>query len=1690
MSWVNKRRGQSVPNPATAPQVQMYNPNQHSTNMQENQWQQNNWYGQQQQQQPNQQHLQQQQQQLQQQQYQHKQETDQPSYWQQPPNSAYNQNAQYGNYADQSGYYQNTEGYQQPPQQQQAYGNVQYNQQQYSQNNAYQQPGAEGTDAWNWGWGDEDNSNNVAAVKHEAAAAADNAATSDASWSWPAADDSRAADGVRPDNDSFARADVKQPPFKADGDRLEVVKRGKLDTPQWSVESQMSLESSDDVGMVSRGSTVSHSPVSGQEVLPGQNVEIPFENKEILPSVKQEAAEVTPPTKANPTPPPPINNPTPPLYPASSSEDLKNPYKRSSKLTPLTNAFHAQTVNLETPPDNSEQPDTVPDRAPAKADQGRPASGAPPWPENQETPMNDRNQYLETGQLSEFAAPAAADAPSDPADALPPPGLRRMVLGQMEQNEGAANEPPPGLSRMVLGQTESNPDAAGVSEPPEGLRRMIPGEPSSPEARRQEVDSEPEFDRLASLTPQQRSATIGADTPPADAAAGSNASRPERKPDKDVSSMINSVRNLTVGENTDDDDSVKGSGAREDSSDSAEADASKKRDGKRYHHDKNKYRDRYTPEKSDKKYDKRRYNRERRYDDDTEDYFSDRDRDRDRDPRRDHRNYESKKYGSLRNKDKDRRRRDPRDTRDPRDPRDPREPRSYRGDPRRNDYYGYNRYEDDYAENSRPTSRSDSMHESFKDRADPRHRHKERDPYRKPRDGRDFYNPYPGYDPFNPYYQQYQYYENLRRTNPQAYAEWYRKYYQQATGNASSSFGGDDRASVHSGRSSANEDLNKDSLNRPFDHTDSSTTNLENRSASAHRMTPAKFATAHAKASIASGKLLRVLPNYPLDGQPALVEVCSLQLALQNDEEFRELDSFPGPLVRGVTHKKTIIEYCESKIKGAAFGGDAVPDVDSYVLMWELLILLIRQNGMVVGTDIAELLLKENKSREGLVRPSSVLSSISSAAGDNNLHSEASNQPNSEAISGSMQSVMKEEEITLKFREYLLYGSCKEALEWAMKHGLWGHALFLASKLDKRTYANVMMRFANGLTMNDPLQTLYQLLSGRMPAAVTCVSEEKWGDWRPHLAMILSNSNHRPELNCKAITLLGDTLSHRGALYAAQFCYLMSDVGFGGRDDPEARVTLLGADRRAKDLARFATNEAVHMTEIYEYACSLNDPQFVIPEFQVYKYLVATRLADRGLPEKSLSYLEKLSEYVVKNPSTVSGKLVDAVCDLADRLKYSDPVGDDDDVDESQFGVRSQETSRPDQTWLKDLRAVQSEFHAGLITQAAAIVYSEPPVEESSLQQASYDSGAQETWQQHYQQQQQQQQWQPETTPVENQQSFTQPPENDVSNANQYQQPQPDQQRYWQNQSQQWNDAQQSQFSQDSADQQQTYYANNTTEDVARQPQISMPNQSGRRRSDGEDEPSASAAAGERQGSSPVRSGKTASPEKSTSTGWFGGIFSKITLKPKNQMKLPDDKNPKIVWDQDKKRWVNVDDDGNETANEVKPPPKMADMMPKMAPPAGAPHPLQQPVPTFDVNGAVSNYSHLSSEAASRPQMPEPSAADSLPPNPAAAAAGGNMFKMKGRGRNLKKSYVDVFNPGGKPAGGPTTLPDQQQQQQKMPPMNFFTPQPINDPNASIDFLTPAPPLHFDATQMSRWSSASSLSKEVEFYMKQKPQPR
>lgn len=91
--------------------------------------------------------------------------------------------------------------------------------------------------------------------------------------------------------------------------------------------------------------------------------------------------------------------------------------------------------------------------------------------------------------------------------------------------------------------------------------------------------------------------------------------------------------------------------------------------------------------------------------------------------------------------------------------------------------------------------------------------------------------------------------------------------------------------------------------------------------------------------------MLKVLPHYPLDGQSATVEMHSMQALIPLDPSLQELLALPGPLVRGVTHKKTIILYLRSKMESTR-NDPSIFDRQSVVLLYELLILLLRQNGV------------------------------------------------------------------------------------------------------------------------------------------------------------------------------------------------------------------------------------------------------------------------------------------------------------------------------------------------------------------------------------------------------------------------------------------------------------------------------------------------------------------------------------------------------------------------------------------------------------------------------------------------------------------------------------------------------------------------------------------------------------------------
>ncbi|XP_043576570.1 protein transport protein Sec16A isoform X1 [Chiloscyllium plagiosum] len=449
-------------------------------------------------------------------------------------------------------------------------------------------------------------------------------------------------------------------------------------------------------------------------------------------------------------------------------------------------------------------------------------------------------------------------------------------------------------------------------------------------------------------------------------------------------------------------------------------------------------------------------------------------------------------------------------------------------------------------------------------------------------------------------------------------------------------------------------------------------------------VTPEKFTVPHLCVRFSpGGQLLKVLPNLPSEGQPALVELHSLEMILQHMPEQEDLKKFPGPLVKEETHKVDVISFAQNKAT-ECLRNDELLDKESASLLWELIVLLCRQNGTVIGTDIAELLLREHRS---VWLPGKSPNEANLIDFNNDLVPRAEDESclftDSFLDGNTTENPAKDTE---RFRELLLFGRKKDALESAMKHGLWGHALLLASKMDSRTHAKVMTRFANSLPINDPLQTVYQLMSGRMPAAATCCGDERWGDWRPHLAMVLSNLSNGPDLDRKTITTMGDTLATKGLLDASHFCYLMAQVGFGVYTRKTTKLVLIGSNHSWSFL-KFASNGAIQRTEAYEYAQALGNQVCFLPNFQVFKFIYACRLAEMGLAAQAFHYCEVIARTVLKNPVYYSAVFLSQLIQISTRLRFFDP----------QLKERSEQELHVEPDWIKHLRQIENQLKDGAL---------------------------------------------------------------------------------------------------------------------------------------------------------------------------------------------------------------------------------------------------------------------------------------------------------------------------------------------------------------------------------------------------------
>uniref|UniRef100_A0A8C6XU72 Protein transport protein sec16 n=1 Tax=Naja naja TaxID=35670 RepID=A0A8C6XU72_NAJNA len=422
-------------------------------------------------------------------------------------------------------------------------------------------------------------------------------------------------------------------------------------------------------------------------------------------------------------------------------------------------------------------------------------------------------------------------------------------------------------------------------------------------------------------------------------------------------------------------------------------------------------------------------------------------------------------------------------------------------------------------------------------------------------------------------------------------------------------------------------------------------------------LTPEKYSVPHVCAKFGpGGQLIKVLPNLPSEGQPALVEIHSMEMVMQHSSEQEEMRAFPGPLTKDDTHKVDVINYAQNKATRCS-QNDALIDKESARLLWDFVVLLCRQNGTVVGTDIAELLLQDHKTvwLPGKSPNEANLIDFTNEAVERVPEESGEAQLSflTDSLIATIDSLEKETE---RFRELLLYGRKKDALESAMKHGLWGHALLLASKMDSRTHARVMTRFANSLPINDPLQTVYQLMSGRMPAASTCCGDEKWGDWRPHLAMVLSNLTNNTDVESRTIVTMGDTLASKGLLDAAHFCYLMAQEGFGVYTKKTTKLVLIGANHR----------------------CVCGSFQFSSLGIELPPWF----LPPLSLKSQAFHYCEVISKAILTNPGCYSPVLI---AQISSQLRLFDP----------QIREKPEQELFIEPSWLIQLRHLDRQIKEG-----------------------------------------------------------------------------------------------------------------------------------------------------------------------------------------------------------------------------------------------------------------------------------------------------------------------------------------------------------------------------------------------------------
>lgn len=401
------------------------------------------------------------------------------------------------------------------------------------------------------------------------------------------------------------------------------------------------------------------------------------------------------------------------------------------------------------------------------------------------------------------------------------------------------------------------------------------------------------------------------------------------------------------------------------------------------------------------------------------------------------------------------------------------------------------------------------------------------------------------------------------------------------------------------------------------------------------------------------------------------------------------ITKFPGPL-KGKSKKKDVLVWlssCITTLDAAvdmqASGSNASKRTHEKVMLWKVVRALVEHDGNLESPQALQsvnaILMPEIYTVDDLSSPQ-----YRGDEGASGIYRPASMSIRNETTDASAMEDL---------RKALLKGKREDAVWQAVDARLWSHALLLASTLDRKVWRQVVQDFVRQEVKTtganaESLCAFYEILGGNFEESVDQLvppsaraglqmvntidatgpsknALDGLDKWRETLCLVLNNRNPEDQ---KALVMLSRLLSDYGRVEASHICHIFARSLvvpniFGGADDPNTGIVLLGADHRNKPSDFHRDSDAILLTEVYEFAMSTlssGATGISMPHLAVYKLHRANELIDAGLKSEAQAYCDAIASGLRSNTKQsmyYHPLLLGQVEDLSNRLKQAPAQG-------------------------------------------------------------------------------------------------------------------------------------------------------------------------------------------------------------------------------------------------------------------------------------------------------------------------------------------------------------------------------------------------------------------------------------------------